>query len=55
MPEVAILVIDMLEEFVRGRLRAEAAEKIVPNIAKLLDAAREKKIPVVYAVDTHYP
>ena len=55
MPGKAVLVIDMLEEFVRGRLRAEAAEEIVPNIARLLDAAREKKVPVIYAVDTHYP
>jgi len=51
----AILVIDMLEEFVRGRLKAAAAEAIVPKIERLLKTARGKKVPVIYAVDTHYP
>ena len=51
----AIIVVDMLEEFVRGRLRAEAAEAIVPNVAKLLRFARSYRIPVVYAVDSHHP
>ena len=51
----AVIVIDMLEEFVRGRLRAEAAEEIVPRIARLLERAREVGVPVIYAVDTHYP
>jgi len=51
----AVLVIDMLEEFVRGRLKAEAAEAIVPRIANLLAFARSYGIPVVYAVDSHYP
>ncbi len=55
MPETAVLVIDMLEEFVRGKLKAEAAEEIVPNIAKLLEEARKKGVPIIYAVDTHYP
>ncbi len=51
----ALLIIDMLEEFVRGRLRAEAAEAIIPNIGSLLVFARSHGIPVVYAVDSHYP
>ena len=55
MARYAVLVIDMLEEFVRGRLRAEEAEKIVPNIKSLIEAARRAGIPVIYAVDQHYP
>lgn len=51
----ALIIVDMLEEFVRGRLRAEAAEAIVPNIARLLRFARCFRIPVIYAVDNHYP
>jgi len=51
----AVLVVDMLEEFVRGRLRAEAAEKIVPRIAELLNAARELGVPVIHVVDSHVP
>ncbi|ABL77515.1 cysteine hydrolase family protein [Thermofilum pendens] len=55
MPKYAVLVIDMLEEFVRGRLRAENAEKIVKPIKRLIDFAHETGIPVIHAVDQHYP
>ncbi len=51
----AVIVIDMLEEFVRGRLRAEAAEAIIPSIRRLVSFARAHGVPVVYAVDSHYP
>jgi len=51
----ALIIVDMLEEFVRGRLRAEAAEKIVPNVQALLQFARSRGIPVIHAVDSHYP
>lgn len=50
-----LLIIDMLEEFVRGRLRAEATEAVIPTIQKLLACARKVGIPVVYAADSHYP
>ncbi len=51
----AVLVVDMLEEFVRGRLKAKQAEDIVPRLARLLDAARRLGVPVIHVVDTHYP
>jgi len=51
----AVLVVDMLYEFVRGRLRSPQAESIVPNIVKIVEKAREKKIPVVHVVDAHLP
>ncbi|PLJ77833.1 cysteine hydrolase family protein [Infirmifilum sp. SLHALR2] len=54
MSKYAVLVVDMLEEFVRGRLRAENAERIIPCIKRLIDFARSRGIPVVYAVDQHY-
>lgn len=54
MARYAVLVIDMLEEFVRGRLKAENAEKIIPHIKRLLDFARRHGIPVIHAVDQHY-
>ncbi len=54
MPRYAVLVVDMLEEFVRGRLRAENAERIIPHIKRLLDFARGRGIPVIYTVDQHY-
>lgn len=55
MVKYAVLVIDMLEEFVKGRLRAEEAEKIVPNVKKLVEAARQAGVPIIYAIDQHYP
>ncbi len=51
----AILVIDMIHEFVHGRLKSPDAEKIVPVINKLLIKAREKNVPVIYLCDKHFP
>jgi nicotinamidase-related amidase len=36
----AILVIDMLNDFINGKLRLEGVEDIVQNIQKLLSSAR---------------
>ncbi len=55
MARYAIIVIDMLEEFVRGRLKAEEAENIVPYIKRLVDFAHSYGIPVIHTVDRHYP
>lgn len=54
MPKYAVLVVDMLEEFVRGRLKAENAEKIIPYVKRLLDFARSHGIPVIHTIDQHY-
>lgn len=51
----AILVIDMLNDFINGKLRLEGVEKIVPNIQKLLDFARQHNIPIIYCNDSHLP
>ncbi len=51
----AVLIIDMLHEFVRGKLRSPQAEAIVPNIVRIVEKAREKKIPIVHVVDSHLP
>lgn len=50
----ALLVIDMLKEFVYGRLRSPAATAIVPSIRALLEKARSRGVPVFYLVDRHY-
>lgn len=49
----AVIVIDMLEDFVYGVLKNDRAKRIIPNIAKLLDFARAKGWLVVYANDAH--
>ncbi|MEM4717612.1 MAG: isochorismatase family cysteine hydrolase [Desulfurococcaceae archaeon] len=51
----AILVVDMLKEFIYGRLRSPGAFEIVPMIKNIIDKAHERKIPVVYLGDRHLP
>jgi nicotinamidase-related amidase len=60
----AILVIDMANDFVYpGGVIADAggpdyqrrAQAIIPRLARLLEAAREAEIPVIYATDAHTP
>ena len=51
----AVLVVDMLEDFVYGSLTCERAVAIVPATARLLDAAREAGVPVVFCNDRHLP
>ncbi len=51
----AILVIDMQNDFVKGKLKCERATRIIPNIKLLVDAARQKQIPVFYCIDEHLP
>jgi len=49
----AILVIDMLNDFIYGPLSSERFKKIIPNIKRLLEEARKKNIPVIYTNDSH--
>jgi nicotinamidase-related amidase len=49
----AVLVIDMLNDFVKGALKGERSSAIVSPLEKLIKAARERRIPVVYCNDAH--
>ncbi len=51
----AVIVIDMINDFVSGVFKSDRAVRIIPNIKSLLDCAREQKVPVVYATDAHLP
>ncbi len=51
----AVIVVDMINDFVTGKLGSERARKIVPNIASLLKKARERGIPIIYLRDAHSP
>ena len=55
MDNKAIILIDMLNDFVTGDLKCERAECIIPNLRKLVEAARKHDIPVIYSNDAHYP
>ena len=49
----AVLVVDMLNDFVTGALACDRGKAIVPAMAQLLDAAREKGVPVIFCNDAH--
>ncbi len=51
----AVLVIDMLNDFVTGNLQCKRAMPIIPKIKKLTTAARKCKVPVIYVNDAHLP
>lgn len=49
----AILVIDMINDFVSGKFGGPEAQSIVPAVKKLLARARKQKVPVIYLRDAH--
>ncbi len=51
----AVLVIDMLNEFVTGKFGFEGAREIVPRIKRVLEWARRGGIPIIYVCDSHEP
>ena len=51
----AVIVIDMLNDFVGGKLGFGRAKAIIPNIRRLLDFAHKRGNPVIYVCDAHSP
>jgi nicotinamidase-related amidase len=51
----ALIVIDMLNDFVTGKLKTDRAKHIIPNIQKLIKAARAADVPIIYSNDAHLP
>lgn len=49
----AVLVIDMIKDFVTGEFENERAQEITPNISNLLEAARSSDEPIIYVSDSH--
>ena len=49
----AILVVDMLNDFVYGALACDRGKAIIPATAQLLDAARKAGVPVIFCNDAH--
>ncbi len=48
-----ILVLDMINDFVYGKLASDGAKNIVPDFEKLLDTASENRVPIVFCRDNH--
>ena len=55
MSNKAVIVLDMLNDFVTGSLKCERVLHIIPNLKKLITAAHRHKVPVVYSNDAHLP
>jgi len=51
---MAVIIIDMLNDFVTGDLKCERGARIIPNLKILVEAARKHGIPVIYSNDAHY-
>jgi len=51
----AVIVLDMLNDFVTGGLKCERAKHIIPNLKKLVVAAHKHRVPVIYSNDAHLP
>ena len=51
----AVIVLDMLNDFVTGDLKCERCVHIIPNVKKLISSAREHSVPVIYVNDAHLP
>lgn len=53
--KTAVIVIDMLNDFVKGELSCEQSRAIVPPLHSLLSAARQEGVPIFYCNDCHIP
>ena len=51
----AVIVVDMVYDFVYGILQTDRAQKIIPPIQSLIKAARESENEVVFVGDAHLP
>ncbi len=49
----ALLIVDMIKEFVTGMLGGAHAQAVVPCIVRLVEAARRGGSPVIYVTDAH--
>ena len=49
----AIIIVDMLNDFVTGSLKCDRAQRIIPPLMKLIREARKNNVPVIYSNDAH--
>lgn len=54
MERPVVIIIDMLNDFVTGELRAERSGRIIQPLRRLVEEARKHSIPVIYSNDAHY-
>jgi len=51
----ALIVTDMLNDFVHGSLKCERAGKLVPVLQTLIAGARTAEVPIIFSNDAHLP
>lgn len=51
--KTALLVIDMLEDFINGPLGNDRSRALVPKVAELTEIVRKAGIPVIHCTDRH--
>ena len=51
----ALLIVDLVNDFVTGKLGTPRAKRIIPHVRDLADAARDSGVPVIYVNDAHLP
>ncbi|MCQ2184909.1 MAG: cysteine hydrolase [Bacteroidales bacterium] len=51
----AVIVVDMLVDFVTGALACERGQAMVPYAVELVDEARKAGVPVIFSADAHIP
>ena len=49
----AVIVVDMVNDFVYDKFGSEGAQKIVSNTKKLLENAKDSEILIIYSQDSH--
>ena len=49
----AVLIVDMLDDFVYGKIKCDRAVPMIPRTGQLVDAAHGAGIPVFYVNDSH--
>ncbi|UQZ87688.1 nicotinamidase [Deltaproteobacteria bacterium Smac51] len=55
MSKKAIIVVDVLNDFVTGEISSPTAGKIIAPLQNLLKTARAKSLPIIYTCDAHRP
>ncbi|MFX1565113.1 MAG: cysteine hydrolase family protein [Promethearchaeota archaeon] len=49
----ALIIVDMLNDFVTGSLKCDRAQRIIPHIRELIDGFHKHKVPVIFVNDSH--
>jgi len=50
----ALIIVDMLNDFVTGSLKCDRAQRIIPHIRDLMNNFHKQNMPVIFANDSHF-